>query len=137
MMRDSNESTDSGWLMVLDFASGKSASLFFSSAGRIGHPRWSPSGEKIAFALHFSGRRVPELHTIVSDGTQEQKFAEGEAFWDLNPSWLADGQSLYFLGMGDLVQVSKNGKILIRMPQSDISGEKDVGLDWVMYSSRR
>lgn len=136
IMRDAGDAPDSGRLMLLDLASGKSASLFFPSAGRIGHPQWSPSGERIAFALSIYGGVPKQLHMIASDGTQEQNFAGEDddlnGGFDLNSSWLPDGQSLYFLGTRNLVQVSRAGKILTRTPQADISGEKDISVEWVM-----
>lgn len=115
----------SGALMLVDLSSGKTATLFRSAAW-CAHPRWSPDGERISFTLSLSsGKR--ELHLIAADGTKNQKIITGgeQGADDIfNPSWAADGKSLYFQDMTNLVQVSTSGDIMGKTPLEIIAEEK-------------
>ncbi|MGZ8844703.1 MAG: hypothetical protein ACXW18_13640, partial [Pyrinomonadaceae bacterium] len=116
----------SGSLMLFDLASGKTATLFGSNAW-FAHPRWSPDGERISFTLALSsGKR--ELCVIAPDGARHQTvFTGGEQGIDdiFNPTWAADGESLYFQDMNNLVRVSTSGQILAKTPLATIVEEKE------------
>src|ERR1041385_911928 len=123
--------------MLLDLATGKSTTLFRSTAW-FAHPRWSPAGDKISFTLALSsGKR--ELDVIAPDGNQRKKLiVGGEQGTDdiFNPSWAPDGQSLYFQDMNNLVQVSTSGEILAKTPLATIVEEKEAvtSADWFVPS---
>lgn len=129
----------SGTLILFDFTSGKTATLFGANAW-FAHPRWSPDGERISFTLALSsGKR--ELYVIAPDGTKSQKLITGgEQGTDdiFNPSWAADGASLYFQDMNNLVQVSTAGQILAKTPLGTIVEEKEAvtSADWFVPSPR-
>lgn len=116
----------SGALMLFNLVSGKTATLFGSNAW-CAHPRWSPGGERISFTLALSsGKR--ELHVIALEGARDETvFTGGEQGIDdiFNPTWAADGASLYFQDMNNLVQVSTAGQILAKTPLATIVGEKE------------
>ncbi|GEM_PF-828509 len=116
----------SGALMLFDLATGKTSTLFRSTAW-FAHPRWSRGGERISLTLALSsGKR--ELYTVAPDGTQKQKLIVGgeQGVDDIfNPVWASDGQSLYFQDMSDLVQVSTSGKVLAKTPLRTITEEKE------------
>jgi Tol biopolymer transport system component len=116
----------SGALMFFDLASGKTSTLFRSTAW-FAHPRWSPGGERISLTLALSsGKR--ELYTIAPDGSQKQKLITGgeQGVDDIFiPVWAPDGQSLYFQDMSNLVQVSTSGKVLAKTPLGTITAEKE------------
>ncbi len=127
----------SGALMLLDLASGKSTTLFRSTAW-FAHPRWSPAGDKISFTLALSsGKR--ELDVIAPDGTQRKKLiVGGEQGTDdiFNPSWAPDGESIYFQDMSNLVQVSTAGELLAKTPLATVVEEKEsvTSADWFVPS---
>jgi Tol biopolymer transport system component len=68
------------------------------------HPRWSPDGTTIAFALikqSRAGARSGSLYLVHSDGTALHRVAGGPAsVWD--PEWSADGARITVVSDGGL-----------------------------------
>jgi Tol biopolymer transport system component len=100
---------------------GTKQSQLTSFAGRtVGSPRWSPSGDEIAFdAVGYSGVNI--LAVNVSDGRVRDLTVDGS--WNVRPSWSRDGKWIYFCSNrsgdpqiwkvpsrgGDAIQVTKKG----------------------------
>ena len=60
--------------------------------GRIRHLRWSPDGSRLVFEQWIDGQS--EIWTIGSDGATPRRLTQN-SFDDLEPSWSADGRSIY------------------------------------------
>lgn len=117
----------SGTVMLLDLATGKSKKIF-TVISWIGHLRWSPNGDQIAFtAAYPSGKR--ELGSISPDGQQKlriiaEKFGANDVF---SPEWAPDGQSVYFHDMSNLFQISTTfpARVLQKTPLGEIVEERE------------
>lgn len=72
--------------------------LMSRSAGRLGHLRWSPDGSRLVFAERIEGQT--EIWMIGKDGSNLVRLTSN-AVDDLDPSWSADGQSIYYVTLED------------------------------------
>jgi Tol biopolymer transport system component len=109
--------------MLFDLSDGKNSVLLKANAW-INHPRWSPSGDVIAFVLSPSGRS--ELHSIRPDGSEHRKIiaAEEQGIDSIfNPAWASDGRSIYFQDMTNLIEVTVGGRVRSKTPVGAITGE--------------
>ncbi len=79
-------------LWSLDLATGQAGQLLLSNASDI-HPRWSPDGQRLAFASNRTGRY--EIWTIAADGQDPRQVTAGpgQKTW---PAWSPDGTRILF-----------------------------------------
>ncbi|HSP16793.1 MAG TPA: protein kinase [Thermoanaerobaculia bacterium] len=79
--------------------------LFATSSGTMGHLRFSPSGDRIAFTVvsNRAGGRRADLQMINADGTGRRTLGVTVNFTDL--VWSSDGREIWF-AEGSLVQTT-------------------------------
>jgi Tol biopolymer transport system component len=74
-------------------------------------PRWSPDGNRIAFAGYYPGQRA-NLYVIGADAGQLQQLTTGNT--RIDPTWSPDGNSLAF-GTYPLEEVPEPPKVAVRV----------------------
>lgn len=123
---DASKAGESVTVMLFDLASGKMSSIFQVN-GYVNRVRWSPDGSKLLFsAAYLNGKR--EVDIIGPDGHGKQKvIATGEQGVSdvFAPVWAADGRSIFFQDMNNLIQVSTDGSVIAKLPLGPIAEEKE------------
>ncbi len=104
-------------------ADGSKAVELFSRAGRVsGAPRWSPDGQRVAFASNMDMEGNLDIYVIRATGGKPIRLTNDPAADDA-PSWSRDGNWVYFesyrtgrhevwkvsAGGGEAVPVTRNG----------------------------
>jgi Tol biopolymer transport system component len=82
--------TSTSELFVVDVAGGTPKKITDSDAV---HPKWSPSGQRIAFWAVVGGQR--DLASVKADGTDRVAITNDAAL-DWAPEWSPDGRWIYF-----------------------------------------
>jgi Tol biopolymer transport system component len=108
-------------LMVLDLATGQTATLLPPLPKRTDGPSWSPRGDLLAFIY-----RVREIHLIRADGSGRQKIFSMQNGCYQPPQWASDGKSLFVNDFFNQFQIDLAGQELARTPLSHFTGESSV-----------
>ena len=108
-------------LMVLDLATGQTATLLPPSPQRIEGPSWSPRGDLLAFIYH-----VREIHLIRADGSGRQKIFSMRNGSYQPPQWASDGKSLFVNDFFNQYQIDLAGQELAKTSLTTFTGESSV-----------
>lgn len=80
-------------------------------------PSFSPDGSMIAFVSNRGGS--PQIYTMNSDGTDQQRITFNEGNYNTSPAWSPDGKMIAFTSL-------VNGALQVFIMNSDGSGERQV-----------
>lgn len=105
-------------LMVLDLATGQTATLLPPLPKRIDHPAWSPRGDLLAFI--YNG----EINIIRADGSGRQTIFTMPTRYNQTPQWASDGKSLFVNDLYHLFQIDLAGQELAKTPLTIFTGGK-------------
>jgi hypothetical protein len=108
-------------LMILDLATGQTATLLPPLPERIDGPSWSPRGDLLAFVYH-----AKEINLIQADGSGRQKIFSVPGGSYQPPQWASDGKSLFVHDYGDLFQIDLAGQVLNKTSLVTITGKENV-----------
>jgi len=103
-------------LMVLDLATGQTATLLPPLPKRTDDPAWSPRGDLLAFIYNR------EINIIRPDGSGRQKIFTMPSQWNLTPQWASDGKSLFISDLFHLFQIDLAGQELAKTPLTTFTG---------------
>ena len=103
-------------LMVLDLATGQTATLLPPLPKRIDHPAWSPRGDLLAF-IHNG-----EINIIRADGSGRQTIFTMPTRYNQTPQWASDGKSLFVNDLYHLFQIDLAGQELAKTPLTTFTG---------------
>jgi Tol biopolymer transport system component len=111
---------------MLDISTGKENLLLKDGPAEvIGHPAWSPVGDRMAFTARAGLKE--QLDLIQADGSGRQSlFAKGneeQVGFILGLVWAPDGKSLWFHDNHHLHQISDTGALLGKIPLQTIKGK--------------
>lgn len=112
-------------LRVLDISTGQEKALL-DSEELIRNPVWSPTGDRLAFAVK-KGKNV-QLDVIQTDGSGRRLLFPLKAGEKLNNIWglywAPDGKGLWFHDMRHLFRVDEKGALLAKTPVDAIMGKQ-------------
>ncbi|SFC57568.1 TolB family protein [Pseudoalteromonas denitrificans] len=58
-------------------------------------PKYSPNGDLIVY-YSYRGKTLPDIFISKADGTEERRLTVNTNLWDIEPTWSADGQYVYY-----------------------------------------
>jgi dipeptidyl aminopeptidase/acylaminoacyl peptidase len=105
-------------LMVLDLATGQTATILPPLPRRIDHPAWSPRGDLLAFTYDR------EINIIHADGSGRQKIFTMPSAYNQTPQWASDGKSLFVNDLFHLFQIDLAGQELAKTPLTTFTDGK-------------
>lgn len=91
----------------------------------VGDPHWSPDGRHLAFTSHAAGN--PNIFTVMCDSVDPAPCSAPKQLTrlpttDVNPTWSADGNSIYFssdrTGSFEIWKIGLNGGQAVRVTQN-------------------
>ena len=76
-------------------------------------PKYSPNGDSIVY-YSYRGKSLPDIFIAKADGSKEKRLTINSDLWDIEPSWSADGKSVYYRSGPDMkslnmYKISANG----------------------------
>jgi Tol biopolymer transport system component len=105
-------------LMVLDLATGQTATLLPPLPKRTDGPAWSPRGDRLAFIYNR------EINIIRVNGSGRQKIFTMPTGYNQTPQWASDGESLFVNDLFHLFQIDLAGQEIAKTPLTTFTGGK-------------
>lgn len=108
-------------LMILDLATGQTATLLPPLPQRTDGPSWSPRGDLLAFIY-----KLKEIYLIRADGSGQQKIFSMQNGCFQPPQWASDGKSLFVNDFFHQFQIDLAGQELAKTSLTTFTGESSV-----------